>query len=161
MRRAHFLIVINNLAIRRATEELKVARDYGQICSILTAAFGTNDFDCFELNIRVLPGEHFDGGLVHVLPDNHLRFAWTKPGGTTQRQAVAAWTVGLELVTTANQRRGSMNICRFYTQRDLQLDVNLLTSICPVALADALDRVFSQVPEFVPETGERFATARV
>jgi UDP-GlcNAc:undecaprenyl-phosphate GlcNAc-1-phosphate transferase len=154
-------IVINNLAIRRATEELKVARDYGQICSILAAAFGTNDFDWFELNIRLLPGEHFDGGLVHVLPDNHLRFTWTKPGIPVQRQAVAAWTVGLELVTTTNHRRGSMNICRFYTQRDLQLDVNLLTSIFPVALADALDRVFSQVPEFVPNAEERFAAARV
>ena len=50
-------IVINNLAIRRATEELKVARDYDQVCRILTAAFGTNDFDWFELNIRAMPGE--------------------------------------------------------------------------------------------------------
>jgi hypothetical protein len=35
--------------IRRATEELKVARDYDQVCRILTAAFGNNDFDAFEL----------------------------------------------------------------------------------------------------------------
>ena len=46
-----------------------------------------------------------------------------------QRQGVAAWTVNLDLVTTTSRRRGSMCICRFYTQRDLQLDVNLLTSV--------------------------------
>ena len=154
-------IVINNLSIRRATEELKVARDYDQICNILTAAFGTNDFDWFELNIQVLPGERFDAGLVHVLPDNHLRFTWTKAGISARRQVVPAWTVSLELVTTTNQRRGSMNICRFYTQRNLQLDVNLLTSIFPVALADALDRVFSEAPTFVPSTQDGFIVARV
>jgi hypothetical protein len=108
-----------------------------------------------------LPGERFDAGLVHVLPDNHLRFAWTKPGASARRQVVPAWTVSLELVTTTNQRRGSMSICRFYTQRNLQLDVNLLTSVFPCALADALDRVFSQAPTFVPSTQDRFIAARV
>src|SRR5262249_25778596 len=42
-------IFVNNLAIRRATEELKVASDYQQICRILTFAFSSNDFDGFEL----------------------------------------------------------------------------------------------------------------
>ena len=35
---------MNNLAIRRATEELKVARDYDQVRRILLAAFGSHDF---------------------------------------------------------------------------------------------------------------------
>jgi hypothetical protein len=156
-------IVINNLAIRRATEELKVARDYDQIRNILNAAFGTNDFDWYDLNIRVFPGERLDLGLVHVLPDNHLRFTWSKPGVSTRSQGVAAWTVNLELVTTTNRRRGTMSICRFYTQRDLQLDVNLLTSIFPVALADALDRVFAGVPEVLrsPDEDAGLAAARI
>src|SRR6202020_2003449 len=38
-------IFINNLSIRRAIEELKVARDYPQVRRILAAAFGTNNFD--------------------------------------------------------------------------------------------------------------------
>src|SRR6201984_2601153 len=38
-------IFVNNLAIRRAIEELRVARDYEQVQHILTAAFGSNDFD--------------------------------------------------------------------------------------------------------------------
>ena len=50
-------IFVNNLAIRRATEELKVARDYDQVRRILTAAFGSNDFDSFELKLELLPGE--------------------------------------------------------------------------------------------------------
>ncbi len=49
-------IFVNNLAIRRATEELKVARDYTQVRCILTAAFGSNDFDAFELKLGLLPG---------------------------------------------------------------------------------------------------------
>src|ERR1700747_2742446 len=49
-------IFVNNLAIRRATEELKVARDYEQVQRILLAAFGTNDFDGFELKLDLLPG---------------------------------------------------------------------------------------------------------
>src|SRR6202030_2685715 len=50
-------IVINNLAIRRATEELKVARDYEQVRRVLEAAFGSNDFDSFELKLELMPGE--------------------------------------------------------------------------------------------------------
>jgi len=154
-------IVINNLAIRRATEELKVARDYDQVCRILTAAFGTNDFDWFELNIRAMPGDRSDLGLIHVLPDNHFRFTWIKPGVSSQRHGVAAWTVNLELVTTTNRRRGSMSIYRLYTQRDLQLDVNLLTSVFPVALANALDRVFAGAVEILPNPDEDRGLAAV
>src|SRR5712671_3245958 len=55
-------IVINNLAIRRATEELKVARDYDQVRRILIAAFGSNDFDAFDMKVQMFPGEalHLD-----------------------------------------------------------------------------------------------------
>ena len=58
-------IFVNNLAIRRATEELKVARDYDQVRRILVAAFGSNDFDSFELKLELLPGE-----LVLSVPPN-------------------------------------------------------------------------------------------
>src|SRR5205807_4671409 len=46
-------IFVNNLAIRRATEELKVAEDFQQVARILTAAFTGNDFHAFELSVRV------------------------------------------------------------------------------------------------------------
>ena len=50
-------IVINNLSVRRAVEELKVAADFNQVRSILTAAFETNDFDAFELQVKSLHGD--------------------------------------------------------------------------------------------------------
>jgi hypothetical protein len=40
-----------------------------------------------------------------------------------------------------------MTIFRLYNERDLQLDVNLLTSAFPIALADALDRTLSHTVE--------------
>ena len=43
-------IVINNLSVRRAVEELKAADNFDQVRSILVAAFETNDFDAFELH---------------------------------------------------------------------------------------------------------------
>src|SRR5205807_7422618 len=42
-------IFVNNLAIRRAIEELKTAQDFHQVGRILVAAFDGNDFDGFEL----------------------------------------------------------------------------------------------------------------
>src|SRR3984957_10497973 len=45
-------IFVNNLAIRRALEELKCASDYAQVCRILKAAFLANDFDGFELRFE-------------------------------------------------------------------------------------------------------------
>src|SRR5438552_13465568 len=46
-------IFINDLAIRRAIEELKVSRDYNQLCRILDAAFSNNDFDGFDLYVSL------------------------------------------------------------------------------------------------------------
>jgi hypothetical protein len=54
-----------------------------------------------------------------------------------------SWKLTLELFTTSNRRRGSLVVYRVYSQRGLQLDVNLITSEFPVALADALDRVLA------------------
>ncbi len=50
-------IFINNLAIRRATEELKVTSNYDQLGRILEAAFCANDFDAFELRLHRLRDE--------------------------------------------------------------------------------------------------------
>jgi hypothetical protein len=48
---------VNNLAIRSATEEWKVTRDYDQVRWVLVAAFDSNDFDSFDLKLQLLPGE--------------------------------------------------------------------------------------------------------
>ena len=55
-------IVINNLSVRRAIEELKVAGDFNQVRSVLVAAFDSNDFDAFELQLKSLPGDQTGSG---------------------------------------------------------------------------------------------------
>ncbi len=61
-----------------------------------------------------------------------------------------SWKLTLDLVTTSNRRRGSLDVYRVYSQRDLQLDVNLLTSGFPATLAAALDRVLTMPEVLMP-----------
>ena len=148
-------IVINNLAIRRAAEELRVCEDYEQVCRVLTAAFDSNDFDAFELAVKLLPHEvGFLPRLVRA-PSSHgdLHFRWTKPGTPILPGSAASWKLSLEVITTSNRRRGSFTLYRLYTERSLQLDVNLLTSEFPMVLADALDRVIERAA-LVPRADE-------
>ena len=64
-----------------------------------------------------------------------------------------SWKLTLDLVTTSNRRRGSLVVYRIYSPRDLQLDVNLLTSDFPGSLADALDRVLTSPEVLVAGCG--------
>ena len=150
-------IVVNNLAIRRATEELKVTRDCPQLCRVLVAAFDTNDLDAFQLNIELLAHERSAVDLLDFSQAHRdeISFHWSKPGNLSRRDALAAWSLALDLVTTSNRRRGVLTIHRAYTQRDLQLDINLLTSVFPIALADAIDRVVMQELEAIPQEENR------
>jgi len=126
-------IFINNLSVRRAVEELKVAADFDQVRSILVAAFSGNDFDGFDLQ-AISPFGDRSG-------DASRRFHWSKFPHMAAISNQPSWKLVLDLVTTSNQPRGSLVVYRSYEKRDLQLDVNLLTSEFPRALADALDRV--------------------
>jgi UDP-GlcNAc:undecaprenyl-phosphate GlcNAc-1-phosphate transferase len=135
-------IFVNNLAIRRATEELKGASDYAQVCQILKSAFLSNDFDGFELSVEV-GGDGLPAGDTLLRGRLGKTLHFEKPRAPKFGNSWAAWHLTLELVTTASQWRGSMKIYRFYTDRALLVDTNLLTSDFPVVLADALDRVLS------------------
>jgi len=130
-------IFINNLALRRATEELKLARDYPQVRRILDAAFGANDFDGFEL--RAVPV----GTRANEFFNQEISYRWTKPAFGRQSQEWPTWRIELDLVTTTNHVCGCLSIYRLYRDQPLLLDINLLTSVFPVALADALDRVLT------------------
>ena len=134
-------IFVNNLAIRRATEELKVAQDYEQIRRILLAAFGSNDFDGFELRVELLPGEHASIETMDASAQRRREsFRWNKTSSGKAHDGAAVWTIALDLQSSSERHRGTLMIHRVYSPRDLQLDVNLLTSVFPRALADALDR---------------------
>jgi UDP-GlcNAc:undecaprenyl-phosphate/decaprenyl-phosphate GlcNAc-1-phosphate transferase len=137
-------IVINNLSVRRAVEELKVAGDFNQVRSVLLAAFDSNDLDAFTLHLESLPGDQA------VPSETNRHFHWSKFPHMMAISSQPLWKMTLDLVTTSNQRRGSLVVYRLYTHRDLQLDVNLLTSEFPAVLADALDRVLTMPGVLVP-----------
>jgi len=135
--------------VRRATEELKVARDYEQVRRILVAAFGTNDFDGFDLHVKLVRDEYVPFEAREPF-HKELSFHWTKAGGPKSFDGLAVWTLALDLLSSTNQRWGSLSMHRLYSQRDLQLDVNLLTSSFPRALADALDRTLGHGVQVIP-----------
>jgi UDP-GlcNAc:undecaprenyl-phosphate GlcNAc-1-phosphate transferase len=188
-------IFVNNLAIRRATEELKVARDYEQIRRILGAAFGSNDFDAFDLVVD-LSADSLPFDSTEPTARRHPQsFRWSKPGlgkpngtkagpgnggmnggsigktnGATKLAATpfaanvlssatlssnnlldtsAMWTIALDLQSSSNRRRGKLLVHRLYSRRDLQLDINLLTSAFPTALADALERTLAHPAQVI------------
>jgi UDP-GlcNAc:undecaprenyl-phosphate/decaprenyl-phosphate GlcNAc-1-phosphate transferase len=149
-------IVINNLAIRRATAELKVASDYQQLCRVLVAAFNSNDFDAFDLKVRLLLSEHHVLEHMASIPSTHgeVYFRWSRPGTPMLPGASAAWSLTFDLVTTSNRRRGSMIIHRRYSEQPLQLDVNLLATEFPTVLADALDRIVSHSAQMAIPKGQ-------
>ncbi len=136
-------IFVNNLAIRRATEELKAAESLQQVGRILTAAFDSNDFDAFELRAEL-------GGL-HLVGENEIpQMRWKKPGSFASAGLGDSWNMTLPLVTPARQLCGNLVVFRRYNDRDLQLDINLLTSVFATTLAEALHRTALQNIEFMP-----------
>jgi UDP-GlcNAc:undecaprenyl-phosphate GlcNAc-1-phosphate transferase len=148
------LIFVNNLAIRRATEELKVASDFEQLCRILEAAFGSNDFDAFELRLLRPPVGATDQQALQIVSDDKADHRWKRPGSRFGKETVPAWSLALGLVAANNHRRGSLTLYRLYGDGDLQLDINLLTSIFPEALADALERMQDRVVEVASSNDE-------
>jgi UDP-GlcNAc:undecaprenyl-phosphate GlcNAc-1-phosphate transferase len=147
-------VFVNNLAIRRATEELKVARDFAQVCRILEAAFSSNDFDGFDLKVKLLPEESKGAVRSRPLPITAEvpQFRWHKAGSPKLQDSWPVWRMTLDLVTATNRRRGSIDIYRLYSERTLLVDINLLTSVFPVTLADALDRAFASPTAVLTDT---------
>lgn len=134
-------IFVNNLAIRRATEELKVTQDYDQLCRILMAAFSSNDFDAFDLEWDWLPDEppKVDGLQLVSGSDGQPCLCWRRTQPRFVPPTGAAWSLTLDL-GAGGPEGGFLRMHRLYNPRDLQLDINLLTSLFPRALAEALHR---------------------
>jgi len=147
-------IFINNMSIRRAAEELKVARDYDQVRRILIAAFGSNDFDGFDLQIAPLPNEP----VPFSVPDSsqprrsEFSFRWSKPGGPKSFAGLGVWTLTLDLRSNSNHSWGMLLMYRLYSQPDIQLDINLLTATFTTTLANSLERAFTPAIEIIPLT---------
>jgi UDP-GlcNAc:undecaprenyl-phosphate GlcNAc-1-phosphate transferase len=159
-------IVINNLAIRRATEELKAARDYEQVCRVLEAAFNSTEFDGFDVRFKLFPGEAYPFRASESGPQprrGEVFFQGGKSRGSRSLDGLPVWTLSLDLVSSANRHRGALVVHRLYSQRHLQLDINLLITGFPIALADALDRALQHSVQVIPHPGQDdqgFATAQ-
>jgi UDP-GlcNAc:undecaprenyl-phosphate/decaprenyl-phosphate GlcNAc-1-phosphate transferase len=157
-------VFVSNLAIRRATEKLTTTRDYVQLCHLLQAAVSGNDFDGFDLRVSLLPKDWNHPDLPKVLTRSGevLDHKWSKREPPRWRGNTPAWNLTLDLVTTNNQHRGSLSLCRLHRDTAILVDINLLTSEFPIVLADALERILStakvgMLPE--PETGTDLASA--
>lgn len=132
-------VFVNNMAIRRALGELKVARDYEQVCHIVKAAFESNDFDSVEWKLEnsALGNRGF---LILPHRSDLLEFRWQRGAEGVRRDSQPSWKLQLDLLTPKGVLLGHMMFFRVYSPRALQLDINLLTTDFPAALADALDR---------------------
>jgi UDP-GlcNAc:undecaprenyl-phosphate/decaprenyl-phosphate GlcNAc-1-phosphate transferase len=133
-------VFVNNLAIRRAAEELEMATSFQDIHRILGAAFEENDFDGFELRPESYSGSR-ELLVAHAaaLPP----MCWRKPGSHAAPESRNTWSLHLDLVSTGNHHCGTLIVFRRYAQPELQTDINLLTSILATGLADALHRIIS------------------
>ncbi len=128
-------IIVNNLAIRRATEALSASEDMDDVGRVLREAFEANDFDGFELHLAPADRARRAGER-----NNGLQLKWRKPDGGEKDAAGGVWTLTLDLKTPAGQRLGSFSLYRGCSGSALLVDVNLLIAGFNVALAAALER---------------------
>jgi len=144
-------IFANNLAIRKAMEQLKVVSDFLQIGRILIAAFNDNDFDAFDLELKRFQTERLierDHGWP-IVAGKALQ--WEKSGHCNGRDLGPVWSLRLDLITTRGYMLGTLTLYRRYRNRILQIDIDTLTLKFPTILADALDRTAAKNIEIIPQ----------
>jgi hypothetical protein len=76
------------------------------------------------------------------------RLRWRKAGAFVSPEFGNTWSLNLDLISSG-RHCGSLLMFRGYANRDLQLDINLLTSAFATNLADALQRTSVQNIEFL------------
>lgn len=151
-------VFVNNLAIRRAAEELKAVSNFQDLYRTLGVAFEENDFEGFELRAEIYSGA---GELAVAQAKAFPPVHWGKPENHLAPAIRNTWSINLDLVSTGNHYCGTLTVFRRYAQRDLQMDINLLTSIFATGVADALHRIITSNQEFpVAEEDSAFLQAR-
>jgi UDP-GlcNAc:undecaprenyl-phosphate/decaprenyl-phosphate GlcNAc-1-phosphate transferase len=142
-------IIINNLAVRRATRALLKVKNIEEVQEVLQDAFQESDFDGYRLCSAPMQWGH----LGHVNGDCHansqsneycLDWRKTSKNGESAEAAAPHWAVTLDLITTKQERRGFFSIYRLYNGRPLLADINILASGFQLSLADAIDRVINE-----------------
>ena len=129
-------IIVNNLAIRRATEALSKSQDIDGVGRVLRDAFEANDFDGFELALAPADRARRAGER-----DDSEHLTWQKPNGI-ERELIreSKWTLNLDLKKASGHRLGSFSLYRRCSGSPLLVDINLLIAGFNVALTGALER---------------------
>jgi hypothetical protein len=150
-------VIVNNLSVRRATEELASADDLESVYTILKSAFATNEFDSFDLMFRP---PHYDHEIVaHPFVktyDGSYQAVWRKHRATT---ANACWQLSLALNSSVLGQNASFTVHRGQTTRNLLFDINLLAGEFQTALSNALERALEETGESAILTSMRTVPA--
>jgi len=131
-------IIVNNLAIRRAAEELSSADNFRTIWATLESAFADNEFDGFDLSFR--PNSSSHPVLPKVLKKSYsgaYSLEWRK--SSTPINDGIHWQLGIAL-TGINGQKATFTVYRGHADRNLLFDINLLTGEFQSVLADAIER---------------------
>lgn len=132
-------IIINNLAIRRATEGLASATDLKSVERALRAAFEANDFDGFDLQVATTGESHAGDDQT-----NRLKLSWQRPNANDEQTKAPTWALTIDLHNTGGDPLGTFSLYRHFNGHPLLVDVNLLISDFNLALAHALDAALQQ-----------------
>lgn len=133
-------IIVNNLALRRASERLLGARSLAEICEILDQTFENNDFDRFHLELSPWSRRRINDPLNCVFLDG--AYSWQKQPSETsfERSNLPAWSLNLDLIGTAQDVVGVFTVYRAFNGKTLLIDINLLTTQFRAALSTAVSR---------------------
>jgi hypothetical protein len=133
-------VIANNVAIRKACQQLASTEGFTHITRALEFAFVENDFDGIELRVLGPASEALAHESAAVEQEAGLRWIWQKRTG---RQASFApdWKLSLKLTTSEGKFRGTCSLWRTAVSSDspLLVDINVLTGL-QQALADAIER---------------------
>ena len=128
-------IIVNNVAIRRATEALSKTSDIDEIDRVLRDAFEANDFDGFELKLAPGPISR-----LSAKRPNTPEIKWQKSSTVDPSSDDAAWTLSLDVNKPNGQSLGSFWLYRRCSDSALLVDINLLIAGFNSALAGSLER---------------------
>jgi UDP-GlcNAc:undecaprenyl-phosphate/decaprenyl-phosphate GlcNAc-1-phosphate transferase len=127
-------IIVNNLAIRRASDRLAHVSDVSELYQVLQDTFRTNDFDGFELDI-------VEGLAQRAAWNQHYR--WAKATGPIDSGTAGRnprWELSLALITHVNTYCGRFLVYCAFGRGGLKVDINLLLEEFRAVLADAVER---------------------
>jgi UDP-GlcNAc:undecaprenyl-phosphate GlcNAc-1-phosphate transferase len=139
-------IIINNLAVRRAIEDIASADDLPNVCAALRTAFENNEFDGFELMFRPAMNRESRIPATFISSfDGRFCYEWHK--AEAARQA-GGWQLTLALRGPLSGQEGAFTVYRNDVKHNLRFDINMLMGDFQSVLSEALDRALeTRVPE--------------